>query len=36
MYWNKELFDIKWSQEISNFEEKHKLAIFLASLCFSS
>ena len=32
MYWGKELFDIKWSQEISNYEEKQAIANKIASL----
>ena len=31
MYWDKELFDIKWSQDISNFEGKQKIAKKIAS-----
>lgn len=31
MYWEKELFDIKWSQEISNYEEKQSIANKIAS-----
>ena len=31
MYWDKELFDIKWSQDISNFVEKQKIAKKIAS-----
>lgn len=32
MYWEKEMFDIKWSQEISNYEEKQKIANKIANL----